>query len=219
MRIVFKLFAFLVVLCALAGAGWGGYWLYRHYARPGGSGRNMEVRLLARHGVDALTDATSTVDILPEGDVRAYVASGNAPSGWRWLPVANGVEREVTGDAQAGSDNEYVSRTSNGQMFLLAADQPDMTLTHASDIRAWGVDSVRVENYRDSRGRDPSGPGGRRPDARFHPEVPEAQDCRSRRRPDLRSRLDPKPREERDRSQAPRRPASRSRKLRDSLMK
>ena len=147
MKIVIKFFVFLIVLGALAGAGWYGYQRFHFLAPPGGSGRNMEVRLLARHGVNALTDATSTVDILPEEDVRTYVASGNAPSGWRWLPVANGVEKEVTGSAPAGSDNEYVSRTSNGQMFLLAADQPDMTLTHGSDVRAWGVDSVRVENY------------------------------------------------------------------------
>ncbi len=183
MKIVFRLFAFLVILCALAGTGWGGYWLYRRYAPPGGSGRNMEVRLLARVGPAAPTGTSSgvdgdqgsgaaspagtssapgvtqdnsaatpaatgpDVDVFQPQDLTSYIASGNAPTGWKWLPVANGVEKEVTGSAPASAGNEYVTRTSNGQMFLLVADQPDLTMTHASNVRPWGVDSVRVVNY------------------------------------------------------------------------
>jgi len=183
MKIVFRLFAFLVILCALAGAGWGGYWLYLRYAPPGGSGRNMEVRLLARVGPAASTGTSSDVggdqssgaasptgtssapgvlqdnsaaspagtgpdvDVFEQQNVNSYIANGDAPSGWKWLPVANGVEREVTGSATTGSGSEYVTRTSNGQMFLLVADTPDMSLTHTSSVRPWGVDSVRVVNY------------------------------------------------------------------------
>ena len=183
MKIVFRIFAFLIILCALAGAGWGGYWLYRRYAPPGGQGRNMEVRLLARigpatpaaasPGADATPDNAAAlpagtspapgvtqdnsaatpaatgpdVNVFQPQDLTSYIASGNAPTGWKWLPVANGVEKEVTGSAPASAGNEYVTRTSNGQMFLLVADQPDLTMTHASNVRPWGVDSVRVVNY------------------------------------------------------------------------
>jgi hypothetical protein len=180
MKIVFRLFAFLIILCALAGAGWGGYWLYRRYAPPGGQGRNMEVRLLAlvepaapggtssgvglpqdnasaspadtgsapgvtQENPAALPAATGpAIDVFEQQDLSSYIASGDAPAGWKWLPVANEVEREVTASATAGSGNEYVTRTSNGKMYLLVADTPDKSLTHSSGIRTWGVDSVRV---------------------------------------------------------------------------
>jgi len=189
MKIVFRLFVVVVVLCALAGAGWGGYWLYLRYAPPGGQGRNMEVRLLARLGPAApavpaadpngsqdsnASAPTATgsgpastgsgmdvsqgspaaapagtapdVDVFSPENVSSYVASGDAPAGWKWIPVANGVDREIAGSATAGSGSEYVTRTGNGKMYLLAADGPDRTLTHASDIRPWGVDSVQVVN-------------------------------------------------------------------------
>ena len=135
---------FVVILCALAGAGWGGYWLYRRYAPPGGQGRNMEVRLLALNGVVPSNGIGPGVDVFQKDDTISYIASGSAPNGWKWLPVANGVEAEVTGSAIDGSESPYVTRTNNGQLFLLAADTPDMTLTHASDVRPWGVDSVKV---------------------------------------------------------------------------
>jgi hypothetical protein len=180
MKTVFKILALVVVLCALGAAGWGGYWYYRQHTPPGGAGRNMEVRLLARlgpaapavaglgadasRGSAASTPAgtspaagaalnntpTAPVGTAPAADLfspealRSYIASGDAPAGWKWLPVANGVEKEVTGNAPAGATSEYVTRTSNGLMYLLAADTPEMSLTHASGVRPWGVDSVQV---------------------------------------------------------------------------
>ena len=234
MKIVFRIFAFLIILCALAGAGWGGYWLYRRYAPPGGQGRNMQVRLLARigpatpaaasPGADATPDNAAAlpagtspapgvtqdnsaatpaatgpdVDVFQPQDLTSYIASGNAPTGWKWLPVANGVEKEVTGSAPASAGNEYVTRTSNGQMFLLVADQPDLTMTHASNVRPWGVDSVRVVNYGSPAvviHLDQAG-GDLMHD--FTRQVPGAQDRRSSGRADLRGRPDPKPGAERD---------------------
>ncbi len=183
MKIVFRIFAFLIILCALAGAGWGGYWLYRRYAPPGGQGRNMEVRLLARigpatpaaasPGADATPDNAAAlpagtspapgvtqdnsaatpaatgpdVNVFQPQDLTSYIASGNAPTGWKWLPVANEVEREVTGERVGQlrqriryADQQRTDVSSRGR-------QPDMSLTHASNVRPWGVDSVRVVNY------------------------------------------------------------------------
>jgi len=161
MRIVFKLFLFLVVLGALAAAGWYGYQMYHRFAPPGGAGRNMEIRLLALNGA-VPSDATGPgVDVFQKADVSSYIANGDAPNGWKWFPVANGVEPEVTGSAPAGSEIPYITRTSNGQLFLLAGDSPDMTLTHASGVRPWGVDSVEVETDEQAPGvritLDPAG--------------------------------------------------------------
>lgn len=105
----------------------------------------MEVRLLALNGAVPSNGAGPGVDVFQKDDVSSYIANGDAPNGWKWLPVANGVEAEVNGSAPAGSENPYVTRTSNGQLFLLAADSPDTTLTHASGVRPWGVDSVEVD--------------------------------------------------------------------------
>ena len=88
--------------------------------------------------------ATADADVFQRQDVSLSVASGNAPNGWKWLPVTKGVEKEVTGNAAAGAQSEYVTRTSNGQLFLLAADTPNMTMTHASNVKPWGVDSVKI---------------------------------------------------------------------------
>lgn len=106
----------------------------------------MEIRLLALNGAVPSAGAGAAVDVFPKEDVSSYIANGDAPNGWKWFPVAPGVEPEVTGGAPAGSESLYVTRTSNEQLFLLAADSPDMTLTHASDIRPWGVESVKVED-------------------------------------------------------------------------
>jgi len=105
----------------------------------------MEIRLLALNGAIPSTGTGPGVDVFQKEDVSSYIASGDAPNGWKWFPVANGVDPEVTGSAPAGSESPYITRTSNEQLFLLAADTPDMTLTHASGIRPWGVESVRVE--------------------------------------------------------------------------
>ncbi len=83
-------------------------------------------------------------DLFQQQDVSSYIASGDAPTGWKWLPMADQVEREVAASTTAGSGNQYVTRTSNGKMYLLAADTPDKSLTHAGSFRPWGVDSVRV---------------------------------------------------------------------------
>ncbi len=97
------------------------------------------------NGAAQPADATANAaDVFQQQDVSSSVASGNAPSGWKWLPVAKGVEKEVTENAAAGAQSEYVTRTSNGQLFLLAADTPDMTMTHASNVQQWGVDSVKI---------------------------------------------------------------------------
>jgi preprotein translocase subunit SecD len=144
MKIVFRLFVFLVVLGALAGAGWYGYQHFYRNAPPGGAGRNMEIRLLALNGAIPYNGTGPGVDVFQKADVSSYIANGDVPNGWKWLPVTNGVEPEITGSAPAGSENPYISRTSNGQMFLLTADSPDMTLTHSADIRPWGVESVEV---------------------------------------------------------------------------
>jgi preprotein translocase subunit SecD len=88
--------------------------------------------------------ATADADAFQRQDVSSSIASGNAPSGWKWLPVAKGVEKQVIGNAPAGAQSEYVTRTGNGQLFLLAADTPDMTLTHANNVKQWGVDSVKI---------------------------------------------------------------------------
>ena len=154
----------VIALCVLGAAAWGGFWLYRQYASPGRAGRNMEIRLVAIYSAaapagtganagtvqdnGAASPASSTpgadADVFQQQDVSSSIASGSAPSGWKWLPVAKGVEKEVTGNAAADTQSAYVTRTSNGQLFLLAADTPDMTLTHANNVKQWGVDSVKI---------------------------------------------------------------------------
>jgi preprotein translocase subunit SecD len=144
-KIVIRFLFFLVVLGVLAGAGWYGYQHYYRNGPPGGAGREMEIRLLALNGAVPYSGSGPGVDVFQKADVSAYVTNGDAPTGWKWFPVANGVEPEVNGSAPAGSEIPYITRTGNGQMFLLTADSPDMTLTHASGVRPWGVDSVEVE--------------------------------------------------------------------------
>jgi preprotein translocase subunit SecD len=145
MKLFRRFVLFVVILCVLAGAAWGGYWLYRRYTPPGGQGRNMEVRLVALNGAAPATDVGLGIDTFRADDVQAYIQSGQAPAGWKWLPVANGAERDITGSAPAGAQNPYVTRTGNGNMYLLVADRPDTTLTHRSDGHPWGVDSVKIE--------------------------------------------------------------------------
>lgn len=81
--------------------------------------------------------------------MRTYVESGQAPAGWKWLPVANGVEQEITGDAPVGSESEYISRVSEGRMFLLVADRQDMMLGHDNKTRPWGVEVADVKSEND----------------------------------------------------------------------
>jgi preprotein translocase subunit SecD len=144
-KIVIRLVLILVVLGALAGAGWYGYQHFYKNGPPGGAGRNMEIRLLALNGAVPSNGVGPGVDVFQKDDVSSYIANGDAPNGWKWFPLANGVDAEVTRSAPAGSDNPYITRTNSGQMFLLTADSPDMTLTHASGVHPWGVESVRVE--------------------------------------------------------------------------
>ncbi len=98
----------------------------------------------ATEGTAQPTGAAPDADVFQQQDMSSFIASGSAPSGWKWLPVAKGVEKEVIGNPAAGAQSAYVTRTSNGQLFLLAADTPDRSLTHANNVKQWGVDSVKI---------------------------------------------------------------------------
>ncbi len=162
MKIASKVVMIVVALGLLGAAAWGGLRLYRRYAPPGRAGRNMEVRLVALYGPASqpgaapAADASQTnaapapagavpgIDVFQRQDVSSSISTGNAPSGWKWLPIAGNVQKEVSANSPSGSPNDYVTRTSNGQMFLLAADTPDTALTHADNVKPWGVDSVQI---------------------------------------------------------------------------
>lgn len=161
MKTILKVFVVLIVVTGLdilAAMGWGAYWLYRHSAQlsdrtsPSEHGRNMEIHLLARLGPATRTVANQAsetqnraegspvsaipdTDVFRQQDVSSYIATGEAPAGWKWIPVARGAEQQMG----VGAQSRFVTRTSDGQMFLLAADTHEMALTHASDVKPWGV--------------------------------------------------------------------------------
>lgn len=138
-----------VALCWVAIAALAASWVIHHARRPGKLGQSMEVRLVAINGGLFAYGTASGFDVFQESVMRTYVESGQAPAGWKWLPVANGVEQEITGDAPVGSESEYISRVSEGRMFLLVADRQDMMLGHDNKTRPWGVEVADVKSEND----------------------------------------------------------------------
>lgn len=103
---------------------------------PDRSGDNLEIRLLA---VRPSADGPQTgEDIFPAANADKLSESGEAPTGWLWMPVMYS-RRE-----QDSLPTVAVQRAHGGQLYALVADQPSNTLTHRTDTPRWAVNSAKV---------------------------------------------------------------------------
>ncbi|MGA3160827.1 MAG: hypothetical protein ABSC77_06380 [Terracidiphilus sp.] len=107
----------------------------------GNGGRNLEFRLAAfnTEHLDQFSQPTPGADVFSGSDAQKIAESGQAPEGFKWLPISDFLVGQTGGLQPMG-----IMRVVNGQEFLLVADQPGMILTHAANTPAWGVKSVRI---------------------------------------------------------------------------
>lgn len=103
---------------------------------PDRFGDNLEIRLLE---VRPSPDGPQTgEDIFPAADADKLSESGEAPTGWLWMPVMYS-RRE-----QDSLPTVAVQRAHGGQLYALVADQRSNSLTHRTDIPRWAVSSAKV---------------------------------------------------------------------------
>lgn len=104
-------------------------------------GRNLEFRLAAfnTEHLDQFSRAPTGADVFSGSDARKIAESGEAPAGFKWLPISDFLVGQTGGLQPMG-----IMHMINGQQFLLVADQPEMILTHAANAPAWGVKSAKI---------------------------------------------------------------------------
>ncbi len=123
MKIARKTAIFAAAFCILVAAvGLGYYYVYR----GGSSGHfafNMELRM----------EALDTANLAPghqgpfyfqDSDAREFIETGEAPDGWKWVSVADFAAK----GGRISSSGPEISRTSNGQMFLLVANSAELSV-------------------------------------------------------------------------------------------
>jgi len=108
---------------------------------PGKYGKNLEFRLAAYNlgRLDQFSPRPEGTDVFSASQAQQIAQSGEAPLGFKWMPLSN-FDICQTG----GVEPHGITRVVNGQEFLLVADQPGMVLTHATDFPVWGVKSVQI---------------------------------------------------------------------------
>jgi hypothetical protein len=108
---------------------------------PGNGGKRLEFRLAAFNPalLDQFSQPTPGADVFSSSDARKIAESGEAPAGFKWLPLSDFLVGQGGGVQPTG-----ITHVINGKEFLLVADQPEMILTHAANAPAWGVKSVKI---------------------------------------------------------------------------
>ncbi len=152
MKIAIKSAIFAAVLCVGAAAALIGYWFVHENQQPGKFGRNIEFRLLAVNresgsGISGAPDANNG-EGFSGADAQKWIAGGDAPTGWKWLPVGESLQAET----MAGLGASEISRSNDGREFLLVGDSDEMALTHRTGAPSWGIKSAETHSGQ-------SGPG------------------------------------------------------------
>jgi len=133
----FVLFAF--VLSIVAAAGWTASCLGAHHTL-GTGGKTLEFRVSAFNLEGYGPNRPDGFDVFLGSQVRKFAESGEAPEGFKWLPVTDFYLSTTYG----GVEPRGVLHTTNGRKFLLVSDRPEMILGHAINAPAWGVKSVHI---------------------------------------------------------------------------
>jgi hypothetical protein len=120
MKIAGRTAIFAAAFCILvAAAGFCYYFIY-----DGGSSGHfafaVELRMLAYDAAD-MAPGLKRPFIFQDADAREFIDTGEAPDGWKWVPVADFAQSRL-------SISRPISRTSNGQVFVLAADNGDLAV-------------------------------------------------------------------------------------------
>jgi len=145
MKIVAVLATFVAALVIIAVAVWLGFHLLSPDHPPGPLANTLEVRVVAVNGARLAAGDHAGPDAFEDADAHRFADTGQAPAGWKWMPVSESVQGELADEVSNGSANGYISRTANGQMSFLVADSPGLALTHAANLPAWRVRSVRLD--------------------------------------------------------------------------
>jgi hypothetical protein len=108
---------------------------------PGQFGKNLEFRLAAYNlgRFDQFTPRPEGIDVFSDSQAQQIVQSGEAPVGFKWLPLSDFLVRQGGGIQPHG-----ITRVTNGREYLLVVDETAMVLTHAAYAPRWGVKSVEM---------------------------------------------------------------------------
>jgi hypothetical protein len=136
--------------------------LYREHQShlPGKLGHNLEFRLEAMNGdtMKLITRQRSNYvpvqggDVFADADALRFIKSGETPSGFIWLPMADSLHKD-TNESGGQIVNADITRMSNGRMYGLVSDGPSMCLTHGAGTPVWGVRSVELNEPTEPRPR------------------------------------------------------------------
>jgi hypothetical protein len=142
MKIAGKIALFAAGLCVMAAAVCIGFYLVHRNHVPGKYGGNLEFRLAALNTehFDQFSRAPEGFDVFSGSQAHEIAESGKAPTGFKWMPVSD-FYLMVTGGGHAPTG---ILSVINGRKCLLVADRPEMMLTHAANVSAWGVKSVEM---------------------------------------------------------------------------
>ncbi len=118
----------------------GSIWVHRTHM-PGQFGKNLEFRLAAYNlgRFDQFTPRPEGIDVFSDSQAQQIAQSGEAPAGFKWLPLSCFLVRQGGGIQPHG-----IARITNGHEYMLVVDEPAMILTHASNAHRWGVKSVEM---------------------------------------------------------------------------
>ena len=142
MKAAVKIGLFTAGLCVVTSAI--GIWLYfvQTNRSPGRYGGHLEFRVAAMNTrFFGFSDPPPQgFDVFSVAQAEAIAASGAPPAGFKWMPVSN-FYLMITG---GGNEPRGVLTMINGHKCLLVADRPEMMLTHAVSVPAWGAKSVEM---------------------------------------------------------------------------
>jgi hypothetical protein len=144
-----KFALFAAAFCILAAvAGFGYYFIY-----DGGSSGHfafaVELRMVAYDAADKAPGFKGPF-IFQDADAREFIDTGDAPDGWKWVPVADFAQNDVLVSTP-------ISRTSNGQVFLLVGDSRELAVVLTDPVsvkleKSSGVSPVPILKIRIGRG-------------------------------------------------------------------
>ena len=141
MKIAYKNALIAAGLCVMVSAVCAGICWARWTHMPGPFGKNLEFRLSAYNlgRSDQFTPRPEGTDVFSDSQAQQIARSGEAPAGFKWLPLSDFLLSQSGGIQPHG-----ITRVTNGREYLLVADEPAMVLTHAAPAPRWGVKSVEM---------------------------------------------------------------------------
>ena len=141
MKVACKIALFAAGFCVIAfSVCVGFFWVHRNHV-PGTFGKHLEFRLAAYNPgrFDQFSPRPEGADVFSDSLAQRIFQSGEAPVGFKWLPLSDFLVHQGGGVQPRG-----ITRVIDGREYLLVADQPSMILTHTTNAPPWGVKSVRM---------------------------------------------------------------------------